>query len=457
MVASKNPLSHQTAEGPSTPDGLDTLNIAALIYRLDAGVPLLVDANETAKRQLHLSDGFPMADPWQWLDARRYPAAGRDHPALLNVSSENSSQWQCFHIRQRAQPLQALKLKISPLETRADEGATRHVLIAIGEITAIDDTPGLLPQAQPHLRQVLGNLPMGVCIIDVEGYLRLVNHAFCEFFGYAESELLNAHFRKLLPSQHHQAAEKQLAASFLEALEQRRAVEVRLHDGSSRTVIIEDTISHDEAGRPQRIAFLVDITERCDIERRLQEKNRRLEYLATRDDLTGLHNRRFGLELLEQTLERSQRYGEKVAIAMLDLDHFKEINDRYGHAVGDEVLTEFSHFMIGALRSSDTLVRWGGEEFLVILPGVDRFSAQTTIDRVLKQLRQCTLSTFRLRVSFSAGVGEYRDQMSKRLLEEVDHALYQAKSAGRGCVSIAPVSSTCQERCHARMFPSFQG
>jgi len=447
MVVSKNPSSHQIVESPSTPDGLDALNIAALIYRLDAGVPLLVDANQTAKRQLHLGDRFPMAEPWQWLDAQRYPAAGRDHPALLGVAADASRQWRCFHIRQHLQPLQSLKLKVSSLDTSDKADDTSHVLIAIGEITAVDAAQVLLSQAQPHLRQMLGNLPMGVCIIDAEGYLRLVNRAFCEFFGYAESELLNAHFRKLLPLPHQPAAEKRHAASFPDALNQHHVVEVQLHDGSTRSVIIEDTISHDEMGQPQRIVFLVDITERLDVERQLEEKNRRLEYLATRDHLTGLHNRRFGLELLEQALERSRRCGEKVSVVMLDLDHFKAINDRYGHAVGDAVLTEFSRFVAGALRSGDNLIRWGGEEFLMILPGIDRFSAQTTVNRVLQQLGQRALSVSGLRVSFSAGVGEHHYQTSKDLLEEIDQALYQAKSSGRGCVAIAPVMASCPGEC----------
>ncbi|WP_187775874.1 GGDEF domain-containing protein [Salinicola corii] len=441
-------------ESPSTPDGLDTLNIAALIYRLDSGVPLLVEANETAKRQLRLDGRFPMADPWQWLDAGRYPAVGRDHPALLSVASTTSRQWHSFHIRQYQQPLLAVKLKVSSLEATGDTETTRHVLIAIGEVAPDDAKPELLAQHQPQLRQVFDNLPMGVCMIDAGGYLRQVNRAFCKFFGYAESDLLNAHFRKLLPPKSRQAAEKRHAASFPNALNLRRSLEVQLHDGSTRTVILEDTISRDEQGNPQRIVFLVDITQRRDVERRLEEKNRRLEYLATRDDLTGLHNRRMGRELLERALERGKRLGDKVAVAMLDLDHFKAINDRYGHAVGDTVLKEFSHFVVGALRSSDTLIRWGGEEFLMILPGIDRLSAQTTVNRVLAQLRHRALSSLELRLSFSAGVGEHRHQTSKGLLEEVDLALYQAKSAGRGCVAIVPVPASRSGRCLNQAFSS---
>lgn len=456
MVASKNRLSRQAVDALSAADGLDTLNIGALIYRIDADVPLLVDANETARRLLSVGDRFPTADPWQWLDARRYPAAGSRHPALQGDDSQASPQWQYFHIRQSRKPLRSLKLKVSPLDIPADGTHQHHVLIAVGEIADADSdaAPNLLPQADPQLHQMLGNLSMGVCVIDAEGYLRLVNRAFCRFFGYAESELLNAHFRKLLPEQHRPATNQYHAPSFPDALNPRRAAEVLLRDGSTRTVIIEDTISQDDLGRPQHIAFLVDITERRNLERRLEQKNRRLEYLATRDDLTGLHNRRFGLELLEQALERSQRYGEKVSVAMLDLDYFKEINDQYGHPVGDTILTDFSRLVAESLRASDTFIRWGGEEFLMILPGIDRFSAQTTLNRLIEQLHDHPLSPYDLRVSFSAGVGEHHHQTSKGLLEEIDQALYQAKSAGRGCVAIAPICVSRPGQCCNQAFSS---
>jgi|GEM_PF-5955767 len=86
-----------------------------------------------------------------------------------------------------------------------------------------------------------------------------------------------------------------------------------------------------------------------------------------------------------------------------------------------------------------TFVRWGGEEFLMILPGIDRFSAQATLNRLIERLCHHPLSRHGLQVSFSAGVGEHHHQTSKGLLEEIDQVLYQAKSAGRSCVAIAPV------------------
>ncbi|GHB21942.1 GGDEF domain-containing protein [Salinicola rhizosphaerae] len=442
MIESGQTGSRHAGQDPSLA-GLDTLDIAALIYRIDAGVPLLIASNDSAMSQLNLGKRFPMADPWQWLDAQLQPASGVDHPALQTGPAAEDRQWRCYHIRQHRQPLRALQLKVTPLD--GGHASEKRVLVAISDITDVDSVSTQLPQSFSQLRRLIGTLPMGACIIDVEGYLRLANPAFCAFFGYTESELLNAHFRKILPSAQYEEATLRHQASFSRGNAQRRAVDVKLRDGKLRTVIVEDMICHKDDGQPLRVVFLVDITERRNFERRLEEKNRRLEYLATRDELTGLHNRRFGLELLEQSVERSQRYGERVSVAMLDIDHFKTINDTYGHAVGDTVLQEFSQHLDQALRTSDTLIRWGGEEFLLILPGIDRFAAQRTIDRLLHALRQQRLSTASLSVSFSAGVGEHRQESTDQLLEAVDSALYQAKSAGRNCVAIAPLYAGARE------------
>jgi len=455
LLPSHKAPSQNEAAGPSTLMGLDSLGIAALLYCVDSGGPLLVDANDTARRQFELGERFPMADPWQWLDAQLHPAAGESHPSLVGLDDPESRGWRFFHIRQHQRPTRAVQLKASRLEPSPGEENAEYVLIAISEVIEIDSPSTLLPQAQPHLRQLLGSLPLGVCVIDVDGYLRLVNPAFCEFFGYPESQLLNAHFRKLLPPESRSAAETRHIDSFPHAASRRRAVEVLRCDGSRRSVMVEDTISRDDDGRPLRIAFLVDITERMEFERKLEEKNRRLEYLATRDELTGLHNRRFGLELLNQAVQRGRRYGEQVAVAMLDLDHFKAINDQHGHAVGDAVLAECSQFIKRALRSSDTLIRWGGEEFLLILPGIDRFSAQATVNRILARLKQRSLSRASLNVSFSAGVSEHHDQTPEALLEETDRALYRAKHAGRGCVAIADVPMPPEGYAAKRSFSAF--
>jgi diguanylate cyclase (GGDEF)-like protein len=129
-----------------------------------------------------------------------------------------------------------------------------------------------------------------------------------------------------------------------------------------------------------------------------------------------------------------------VTIALIDLDHFKSINDNYGHMVGDHVLKEFARLSVGALRASDTLGRWGGEEFLLILPDTDLDSAVATIHRMRSATAAMQLPDIArgLQVSFSAGLAT-RDQAAQSLDEVIaaaDVALYEAKNGGRNRVRL---------------------
>ena len=168
--------------------------------------------------------------------------------------------------------------------------------------------------------------------------------------------------------------------------------------------------------------------------------HRELLRLADQDGLTGLPNRRCTVEKATIALIAAADKGRPVTIALIDLDHFKSINDKYGHAVGDYVLKEFARLASGALRASDTLGRWGGEEFLLILPDVELDSAVLTIHRIRSVTAEMELpeAARGLYVSFSAGLAT-RTQAVQSLDEVIaaaDMALYEAKNAGRNLVRL---------------------
>ena len=169
----------------------------------------------------------------------------------------------------------------------------------------------------------------------------------------------------------------------------------------------------------------------------LQHALAMLHEIATRDELTGLHNRRHMLQLLEQQVSRQQRSGEGFCLALIDLDHFKDINDTYGHRVGDEALIGFAKAAQAALRETDMICRWGGEEFLVLLvgadPGANGLMAMGRLRDALAK-RDMSSSDVDLTVTFSAGVAEHLpDEPIARTLQRADEALYAAKAAGRDC------------------------
>ena len=168
--------------------------------------------------------------------------------------------------------------------------------------------------------------------------------------------------------------------------------------------------------------------------RELQQALDQVQHLATRDALTGLYNRRHMQEKLAYAAQRFQRYGERFTVALIDLDHFKRINDEHGHVVGDQALMAFASAASMVLRDTDTLARWGGEEFLFLMPNTSPQKATIALDRVRDALASVTVSQAapQLRLRFSAGLALCLGQEgTDATLERADQALYQAKSAGR--------------------------
>jgi diguanylate cyclase (GGDEF)-like protein len=165
----------------------------------------------------------------------------------------------------------------------------------------------------------------------------------------------------------------------------------------------------------------------------LQDALREVQRLATRDELTGLANRRHMQQLLAAEEGRFKRCGHAFSVAVIDLDHFKRINDLHGHATGDQVLRKFAAQAGDSLRGHDVLARWGGEEFLLLMPYTRAEQATTTVQRLLASMRD--LSTDAGAMSFSAGVAEFGqgDTMSC-VLARADEAMYAAKQAGRNMV-----------------------
>lgn len=171
---------------------------------------------------------------------------------------------------------------------------------------------------------------------------------------------------------------------------------------------------------------------------------RQLAALANVDSLTGLPNRRRTAQLVEAALERSVRAGEPLTIALIDLDHFKAINDRCGHAGGDQVLRDFARVTRATLRATDTFGRWGGEEFLVAMPGTTLDVALGVVERVraVAMTIDVPANGDAMCVSMSAGlaVSEVQQRSLDALVARADAALYRAKDDGRNIVRIDAAS-----------------
>ena len=172
----------------------------------------------------------------------------------------------------------------------------------------------------------------------------------------------------------------------------------------------------------------------------LEEKNRELEQLSISDGLTGLFNHRHMHDLLQEEYERSGRTGEPLSVVMFDLDRFKQVNDTHGHQAGDAVLKELAAILRETAREIDKLGRYGGEEFMAILPGSDAEAGRTFAERVRQHVenQQFDIHADRaLRMTISAGVATYPENAAdgpRRLVHYADQALYSAKNSGRNRV-----------------------
>ncbi len=185
-------------------------------------------------------------------------------------------------------------------------------------------------------------------------------------------------------------------------------------------------------------AYVNDLRSRIlDSNRRLRTALSRIEEIAVRDELTGCFNRRYIMETLQREISRAQRQGGRFSICLLDLDHFKSVNDTHGHAAGDAVLKRFSVVASQALRDVDMLGRYGGEEFLVVLPGSDVRGGVVCGERIRTGLEQCEWPELEpgRKVTVTAGVATWREGDSAfSILARADDALYAGKNAGRNRV-----------------------
>lgn len=183
-------------------------------------------------------------------------------------------------------------------------------------------------------------------------------------------------------------------------------------------------------------ALQTEMAQHAQTERLLVERNEELLQLASTDILTGLTNRRVIIQQAQAEIRRASRYQKDLAVMMLDIDHFKQINDKYGHGAGDKVLAEFAALCVQSIRDTDLAGRYGGEEFFILMPEIDLKTAIMSAER----LRMTIAShAFRLsdgtvlNVTCSIGIAMYMPQQDSldKLLLRADQALYQAKHQGR--------------------------
>jgi diguanylate cyclase (GGDEF)-like protein len=184
----------------------------------------------------------------------------------------------------------------------------------------------------------------------------------------------------------------------------------------------------------------------------LERARQKLAVLATQDELTDIHNRRHFMTLVQREWARAHRYSTDAALLLIDVDHFKRVNDAHGHLCGDELLRRIAHGIADSLRQPDVLARFGGEEFVVFLPQTDPLGALDVAERIREgvQALQLPWHGVTVGVTVSIGVAPLRPDLLSLdwSLHEADTALYAAKAAGRNCVRTVPIAANSSGDTH---------
>lgn len=327
-----------------------------------------------------------------------------------------------------------------PVETRVVPGqwSGQPALIGLSrDITARKAAEDALLASESRFHSLVDLIPYGVQESDLTGRITLANPALEHLHSALESSSVGRFIWDVLADH----AEREVLQDYLQFLIREQPPPTPYYtkncrlDGSIIDVEVNWTYRYDEHHQLQGfIAVVTDITERKRMQALLEEQ-------ATRDPLTGLFNRRYLDETLPRELSRCQRSGEPIAVAMLDLDHFKRFNDTYGHAAGDTVLQAVGDLLQRSLRTNDIACRYGGEELTIVMSGCSLNHARIR----LENLRQ-TLMNLRLycpqgelpTITMSIGIAEATlvEFDATQLLARADAALYQAKEQGRNRVAV---------------------
>ncbi|WP_268233801.1 sensor domain-containing diguanylate cyclase [Terasakiella brassicae] len=345
------------------------------------------------------------------------------------------------------------KQKISRMETSVDtqtrtksyywsvkvplltaEGDVHSILGISTDVTEQKRLEQKLQANERQLTTILDNMKAHVYIKDTSYTYTYVNADMCEYLGKTFDEIVGKTdaeiFGESVAERFHQSD-----TQVFNYRENCTSIEKSRHYRTGKScyfLSIKAPLINDVGNAHALIGISTDVTEQQRMERELRK-------MASTDVLTGANNRRHFLELCEKEMDRAKRYGHNLSLIMLDVDHFKHINDTYGHATGDEAIRSMTKLCRDSLRNSDVLGRIGGEEFAILLPETDLIGAWQIAQRIRQNTEDFAFDTGQGKIDgFTASFGLTglleKDQNPDDLLKRADIALYDAKTQGRNRV-----------------------
>jgi diguanylate cyclase (GGDEF)-like protein/PAS domain S-box-containing protein len=297
----------------------------------------------------------------------------------------------------------------------------------------IEQARNELNEANRLRHELLETAPDAILVTDADGIIRMVNQRLESLFGYTRWELLGQKMEILVPERYrkgHSQHRKGVTNENIErAMTAKQSLAGRHKDGREIPLDIALSTFHSEAGT-QVTAFIRDVTEQRRIEAELRRQ-------STHDGLTGLPNRTLFQDRLTQAMQQAKRKQSLVAVALLDLDNFKAVNDGWGHNHGDQLLVEVARRLQDSLRAGDTVARLGGDEFALVLSDLSQLEH---VEQIVNKLMLSFAASFQIGeyelysgLSMGVTVFPVDGEDVTTLLRNADVAMYRAKSEGRGC------------------------
>jgi len=322
------------------------------------------------------------------------------------------------------------------------DGEPSYFVCQLRDNTERARTEHALHESEERFRTLATHAPFGVFETSPDGRCTFVNRHWKELTGQPLEEALEFGWSKVV----HPDDRGELLRAWGEAVREERGLTCEFRclrpDGRNAWVFCQVNPMRNEAGEiTTYLGNLVDVTYRKETEAELRRLNAQLEALATTDALTGLQNRRATFDQLATLAAAAERYHEPLSCLMIDIDHFKNVNDTFGHAAGDMVLREVAGVIRREARRSDLCGRFGGEEFLVLCPRTDLAEAHAAAERIRQSIASCRLPVDDEEIAVTVSIGvaccRFPECESHGLVAAADKQLYEAKRSGRNCTRSA--------------------
>ncbi len=385
---------------------------------LDSGVsdltPSAVDSSPVSYQPIRLERILPGIDYRSLLACHWPPAMGDQTPGLCRSERQLNCQ-------------NGVIMEVEFYASVIDFNDRPAVLTFMRDITERKQMEHHLKDSEARYRSLFDHVPMGLCRLSPEGQLLDANPALVGMFGFSDRTA----FLAANPLQ--QSTASQAWQTCLNQVSPLKQCELNLcrQDGRDLWVrVIARAVTEVDSQVIYYEGAIEDITE-------IRAAQAALEELAIRDSLTHIYNRRHFLEVTKREIARASRFNHATSLLLIDIDHFKAVNDTHGHLVGDQVLRDVVLRLKENLRQSDVLARYGGEEFIVLMPETNAIQAWYGAERLRRVVgdRPFTIGKDNLAVTISVGVTSWLPCLSlpplESLVDQADQALYRAKQNGR--------------------------